>query len=50
MAVCITHLLDRWADTNELLEVELVDGPHPRAGIVHDDSTSISRLSARTPA
>jgi hypothetical protein len=38
MAVCITHLLDRWADTNELLEVELVEGPHPRAGIVHDDS------------
>jgi hypothetical protein len=38
MAVCITHLLDRWADTTELLEVELVEGAHPRAGIAHDDS------------
>ena len=38
MAVCITHLLDQWATTNELLEVELVEGDHPRAGIVHDDS------------
>jgi hypothetical protein len=50
MAVCITHLLDEWADTNELLKVELVEGDHPRAGIVHDDSHIILPLISRTAA